>query len=63
MIKHGVLISLSLLLLLLPMGLSAADIITFGSGQIILHGAVYRPEGARPFPAIVYNHAEARVAC
>jgi hypothetical protein len=56
MAKLGSLIPLSLLLLPL---LCAADIVTFPSGEITLHGVVYRPEGRGPFPAVVYNHGSA----
>ncbi len=45
---------------LLPLPfLSAADDVAFPSGAITLHGAVYRPEGKGPFPAVVYNHGSA----
>jgi carboxymethylenebutenolidase len=57
MIQHRVLICFSLLLL--PTVLSAADTITFRSGEITLHGVLYKPEGAGPFPAVVYNHGSA----
>src|SRR6202167_5410019 len=39
--------------------LSGADGVTFPSGDITLHGVVYRPEGKGPFPAVVYNHGSA----
>src|SRR5580692_5871142 len=39
--------------------LSGADDVTFPSGDITLHGVVYRPEGKGPFPAVVYNHGSA----
>jgi len=45
--------------LLLPMIVNAEDNVTFRSGDITLHGVVYRPEGAGPFPAVVYNHGSA----
>lgn len=57
MTKYRVLICLSLLLL--PLVLSAADVVTFPSGDITLHGLLYKPEGAGPFPAVVYNHGSA----
>src|SRR5438876_10418821 len=45
---------------LLPLPfLSGADDVTFPSGDITLHGVVYRPEGKGPFPAVVYNHGSA----
>jgi hypothetical protein len=37
----------------------AADDVVFPSGDIALHGVVYRPEGKGPFPAVVYNHGRA----
>jgi carboxymethylenebutenolidase len=49
-------------LLLSPLVLSAADaadIVTFPSGDITLHGVLYKPEGGGPFPAVVYNHGSA----
>ena len=46
-------------LLLLPLVLSAAETVTFPSGEITLHGVLYRPEGTGPIPAIIYNHGSA----
>ena len=57
MMKYRVLICFSLLLL--PPVLSAEEIITFRSGEIVLHGVLYKPEGTGPFPAVVYNHGSA----
>src|SRR6202049_2622247 len=57
MTRHGFLILFSLLFS--PLVLSAADIVAFPSGEITLHGALYRPEGKGPFPAVVYNHGSA----
>jgi carboxymethylenebutenolidase len=37
----------------------AIDNITFQSGQLTLQGVLYRPEGAGPFPAVLYNHGSA----
>ena len=45
--------------MLSPLILSAADIVAFPSGEITLHGALYKPEGSGPFPAVVYNHGSA----
>ena len=47
--------------LLSPLALAAVnvDIVTFPSGEITLHGVLYKPEGAGPFPAVVYNHGSA----
>src|SRR6202049_1677335 len=46
-------------LLLLSSVLAVAKTVTFPSGEITLHGALYRPEGKGPFPAVVYNHGSA----
>src|ERR1700741_5674216 len=46
-------------LLLLPLVLSAEETITFPSGEIPLHGVLYKPEGTGPFPAVIYNHGSA----
>jgi predicted GH43/DUF377 family glycosyl hydrolase/dienelactone hydrolase len=34
-------------------------VVTFHSGELTLHGALYRPDGVGPFPAVVYNHGSA----
>jgi carboxymethylenebutenolidase len=46
-------------LLLFPALLFAAEAVSFPSGQLTLHGVLYKPEGAGPFPAGVYNHGSA----
>jgi carboxymethylenebutenolidase len=46
-------------LLLLPPVLAVAEAVTFPSGEITLHGVVYKPEGTGPFPAVIYNHGSA----
>src|SRR5882762_2722275 len=46
-------------LLLLPSVLAVAETVTFPSGEITLHGVLYKPEGAGPFPAVIYNHGSA----
>jgi carboxymethylenebutenolidase len=46
-------------LLLLPLVLSASETITFPSGELTLHGVLYKPEGTGPFPAVIYNHGSA----
>jgi carboxymethylenebutenolidase len=33
--------------------------VTFQSGDLTLHGELYKPDGAGPFPAVVYNHGSA----
>jgi carboxymethylenebutenolidase len=37
----------------------AAETVSFKSGDKILHGLLYKPNGPGPFPAIVYNHGGA----
>jgi len=46
-------------LLLLPSVLAVAETVTFPSGEITLHGVLYKPEGIGPFPAVIYNHGSA----
>ena len=36
-----------------------AEIVTFPSGRLTLHGVIYKPAGAGPFPAVLYNHGSA----
>jgi len=35
------------------------EVVTFPSGELTLHGVLYKPEGPGPFPAVVYNHGSA----
>jgi carboxymethylenebutenolidase len=42
-----------------PLAFSAPDIVAFPSGALTLHGVLYKPAGAGPFPAVVYNHGSA----
>src|SRR5215467_14625511 len=42
-----------------PPAASEGEVVTFPSGELTLHGTLYKPEGAGPFPAIVYNHGSA----
>src|SRR6266513_5035256 len=46
-------------LLLLASVLAVAETVTFPSGEITLHGVLYKPEGTGPFPAVIYNHGSA----
>lgn len=48
--------------LMLPTFLFAANepqTVAFPSGEITLHGVLYKPEGQGPFPAVLYNHGSA----
>ena len=38
---------------------SKGEVVTFPSGELTLRGVLYKPEGAGPFPAVVYNHGSA----
>jgi len=38
---------------------SDGEVVTFPSAELTLHGVLYKPDGAGPFPAIVYNHGSA----
>ena len=50
-------LSASLLLAALPVNpASASEAVTFESGDKTLHGFVYKPAGAGPFPTVLYNH-------
>jgi carboxymethylenebutenolidase len=46
-------------LLLFPLPPSPAEVVSFPSGNLTLRGVVYKPQGAGPFPAVVYNHGSA----
>jgi dienelactone hydrolase len=46
-------------LLLLPSVFVVAETVTFPSGEITLHGVLYKPQGTGSFPAIIYNHGSA----
>jgi carboxymethylenebutenolidase len=50
---------LVLALVTAPALMIAADVVTFPSGGLTLRGVVFRPDGAGPFPAVVYNHGSA----
>jgi len=53
---------LSILLFLLLPSLTvstAAEVVSFQSGELILRGMLYKQEGTGPFPAVVYNHGSA----
>jgi dienelactone hydrolase len=43
----------------LPRPAAAAESVTFQSGDRVLHGLLYKPAGAGPFPAVLYNHGSA----
>jgi carboxymethylenebutenolidase len=38
---------------------SAQEVVSFPSGDRVLHGLVYKPSGPGPFPAVLYNHGSA----
>jgi carboxymethylenebutenolidase len=46
-------------LLLTPLRPPAAELVSFPSGSLTLRGVLYKPDGAGPFPAVVYNHGSA----
>ncbi|HMF93896.1 MAG TPA: dienelactone hydrolase family protein [Vicinamibacterales bacterium] len=37
----------------------ASEIVTFSSGTLKLSGVLFKPAGAGPFPAVLYNHGSA----
>jgi dienelactone hydrolase len=47
------------LLVLSALASPAAGVVTFPSGNLTLHGAIYKPEGKGPFPVILFNHGSA----
>ena len=55
----AVLVWLFASLLLRPLPIAAADAVSFPSGNLTLHGVVYKPDGKGPFPAVIYNHGSA----
>jgi carboxymethylenebutenolidase len=55
---RATLLGLLLVLSDLPAG-AAPETVAFNSGNKILHGRLYRPAGAGPFRAILYNHGSA----
>jgi carboxymethylenebutenolidase len=34
--------------------------VTFSSGNLVLHGFLYKPEGQGPFPSVLWNHGSER---
>src|SRR5712691_174671 len=61
MIRHTLALPFWLLstLLLLRLPLSAPDAVSFPSGNLTLHGVLYKLDGNGPFPAVIYNHGSA----
>jgi hypothetical protein len=51
--------SVLLLFLLLSPLVNAEEVVTFPSGELTLHGALYKPAGKGPIPAVIYNHGSA----
>jgi carboxymethylenebutenolidase len=39
--------------------ISASEAVSFSSGDKVLHGLLYKPAGAGPFPTVLYNHGSA----
>ena len=39
---------------------SGPDTVAFTSGALTLHGVVYRPTGAGPFTAVLFNHGSGK---
>jgi dipeptidyl aminopeptidase/acylaminoacyl peptidase len=48
-----------LLALCAALPLWASETVSFNSGDKVLHGVLYKPEGAGPFPTVLYNHGSA----
>ena len=47
------------LLFLAALASPAAGIVSFPSGNLTLHGVLYKPQGKGPFPVVLYNHGSA----
>ena len=46
-------------IILFVAGVAGSEIVTFQSATRTLHGVVYKPQGAGPFPTVLYNHGSA----
>ena len=57
--RSATLLLLAFGVLLSSLILRAADTVSFQSGNLTLYGVLYKPEGAGPFPAVLYNHGSA----
>jgi carboxymethylenebutenolidase len=57
--RSATLLLLAFCVLLTSLILGAADTVSFQSGNLTLYGVLYKPEGAGPFPAVLYNHGSA----
>jgi dienelactone hydrolase len=42
-------------------GPGAPELVSFPSGDLVLRGFLYKPEGAGPFPAIIWNHGSEKL--
>lgn len=61
-IAHVRALTLGLLLVVCgfqPAAAASAESVAFRSGDQVLHGFVYKPAGAGPFPTVLYNHGSA----
>jgi dienelactone hydrolase len=46
-------------LLVALLSVAAGETVSFRSGDVTLQGTIYKPQGAGPFPAVLYNHGSA----
>jgi carboxymethylenebutenolidase len=53
------LVAVVLVLLQSQPGTGSAETVSFRSHGLTLHGVLYTPDGAGPFPAVLYNHGSA----
>src|SRR5215475_313183 len=37
------------------------ELVSFPSGELVLRGFLYKPQGAGPFPAIIWNHGSEKL--
>jgi carboxymethylenebutenolidase len=57
--KTALLIACLLLQVVSQSAMARGEVVSFHSGNLKLHGLLYKPDGAGPFPAVVYNHGSA----
>ncbi len=56
LLRAALVLPISVCLAVIATGQSAPDEVVFDSGGLQLHGFLWRPSGAGPFPAILWNH-------
>jgi dienelactone hydrolase len=44
-----------------PIDAGHPELVSFASGSLTLHGYLYKPSGAGPFPAVIWNHGSEKL--